>query len=132
MSFLLDTDTCSAHLKQRTSVTSKFMQYTGRLHLSVITLGELLTWALRAKAPSQRFQGVQSLLTDVNLLDVSEDVARRFGQLRASLLDAGRPTPQVDLWIAATALVHGLTVVTHNTRDFAHIPGLMTDDWLVP
>lgn len=132
MSFLLDTDTCSAHLKQRGAVTSKFLQYAGRLHVSVITLGEVLTWALRANVPPQRSQGVQTLLDDVVLLEVTEDVARQFGQLRAGLLDAGRPTPEMDLWIAATALVHGLTVVTHNTQDFAHIPGLTLDDWLSP
>lgn len=132
MSFLLDTDTCSAHLKQRGAATSKFLQYAGRLHVSVITLGEVLTWALRANVPPQRLQGVQTLLDDVVLLEVTEDVARQFGQLRAGLLDVGRPTPEMDLWIAATALVHGLTVVTHNTQDFAHIPGLTLDDWLSP
>jgi tRNA(fMet)-specific endonuclease VapC len=132
VSFLLDTDTCSAHLKQKGAVTRKFLQYAGRLHVSVITLGELLTWALRAKAPPRRSQGIQTLLNDVTVLTVSEDIARQFGHLRAHLLDAGRPTPEMDLWIAATALVHGLTVVTHNTHDFAHIPGLTIDDWLVP
>jgi tRNA(fMet)-specific endonuclease VapC len=34
--------------------------------------------------------------------------------------------------IASTALVHGLTLVTHNTQDYAHIPGLTVVDWLVP
>ena len=44
MSFLLDTDTCSAHLKNVAIVISRFLQYTGRLHMSVITLGELYAW----------------------------------------------------------------------------------------
>jgi tRNA(fMet)-specific endonuclease VapC len=67
MSFLLDTDTCSAHLKQRGNLTHKFLQYMGRLHVSVITLGELFTWALRAKAPPQRLQSLLDLLNDVQL-----------------------------------------------------------------
>jgi tRNA(fMet)-specific endonuclease VapC len=53
MSFLLDTDTCSAHLKQKGNLSHKFLQYLGRLHMSVITVGELYTWALRSKAPPQ-------------------------------------------------------------------------------
>jgi predicted nucleic acid-binding protein len=35
-----------------------------------------------------------------------------------------------DLFIAATALVHGLTLVTHNTRHFQNLPGLEVADWL--
>jgi tRNA(fMet)-specific endonuclease VapC len=52
--------------------------------------------------------------------------------VQAGLLDSGRPTPVMDLLIAVTALVHGLMLVTHNTQDFAHIPGLTLVDWLTP
>lgn len=132
MSFLLDTDTCSAHLKQKGNLTHKFLQYMGRLHVSVITLGELYTWALRAKASPQRLQSLLDLLNDVQVLDVTEQVARKFGEVRAALLDAGTPVPEMDLMIAATALAHNLTVVTHNVQDYANVPGLTIDDWLVP
>jgi tRNA(fMet)-specific endonuclease VapC len=37
----------------------------------------------------------------------------------------------VDLLIAATALVHGLTLVTHNTRHYAGIEGLTIEDWTI-
>jgi tRNA(fMet)-specific endonuclease VapC len=132
VSFLLDTDTCSAHLRQVAVVTSKFLQYTGRLHVSTLTVGELYVWALRAKAPPRRMQSLLELLDDVTVLDVTETVARRFGEVRAGLLDAGKPAPNLDLFIAATALVHDLTLVTHNVQDFKNIPGLRIDDWLPP
>ena len=45
---------------------------------------------------------------------------------------AGTPAPVMDLLNAATALVHNLTLVTHNTQDYANILGLNLDDWLVP
>jgi tRNA(fMet)-specific endonuclease VapC len=130
VSFLLDSDTCSAHLRQKGVVTSRFLQYSGQLSMSVVTLGELLTWALRANAPPQRMRALQALLADVNLLDVTGNVAEVFGRVRAELMDIGRPAPEMDLLIAATAMVHGLTVVTHNTRDFLGIPGLRVVDWL--
>ena len=38
----------------------------------------------------------------------------------------------IDLMIASTALVHDLTLVTHNTSHFARIPGLRLADWLAP
>ena len=49
MSFLVDTDICSAYMKGDHHVWQRFMQYRGRLHVSAITVGELFTWALRAK-----------------------------------------------------------------------------------
>ena len=66
------------------------------------------------------------------LIDVDLDIARRFGTVKAALLDRGRRTPEIDLLIAVTALAHGLTLVTHNVRHFAEIPGLSVIDWLAP
>ena len=57
------------------------------------------------------------------LLEIDEAVARRFGEARAELLDAGRPVPGLDLMIAATTLRHGLVMVTQNVRDYANVPG---------
>lgn len=91
-----------------------------------------MTWALRSSAPPQRLQAVEKLLNDVTVLDVTDEVGREFGRLRAELLDAGRPTPEMDLWIAATASLYELTVVTHNVHDFSHIPGVTVEDWLTP
>lgn len=79
MSFLLDTDTCSAHLKSGTR-THRLIQHAGRLHISVITLAELYAWALRKNAPAHRAQGMQDLLSDVIVLDITPDVAQRFGE----------------------------------------------------
>ena len=49
MSFLLDTDTCSAYLKNHRRVVGRVMLHYGGLLVSVVTVGELLTWGLRAK-----------------------------------------------------------------------------------
>ena len=66
----------------------------------------------------------------MTVLDVTMEVGRKFGELRAALLDAGQVTPEMDLLIAATALVHNLTLVTHNVQDYTHLPGLAVQDWL--
>jgi tRNA(fMet)-specific endonuclease VapC len=132
MSFLVDTDTCSAYIKCVGRVVSRFHQYGGRLSISTVTLGELYAWALRAKAPPQRLQDLLDLLKDVQVIPVDESVARKFGEVRAWQLDNGLGSPELDLLNGAMALVHNLTMVTHNFQDYANIPGLMLDDWLVP
>jgi tRNA(fMet)-specific endonuclease VapC len=110
VSFLLDTDICSAHLKGVQAATSRCLQYAGRLHISVVTLGELITWADRANAPRSRSALLADFLRDVALLEAIEQIARRFGSIRADLLDAGKPVADTDLLIAATALEHCLTL----------------------
>ncbi len=132
MSFLLDTDICSAYLKGRHQVHGRFIQHGGRLHVSTVTVAELFSWVLRAKTSPDRLDGLLDLLDEFVVLDVTQDVARRFGEVRAGLLDRGRPTPNFDLLIGATALVHNLTLVTHNVQDFADIPNLTVADWQAP
>lgn len=132
MSFLIDTDTCSAYLKGRGVVLGRFLQYTGRLHVSTVTMAELFDWALRAHASPRRLLSIDALLKEVAVLDTDLSIARRYGELQARFRDIGQPAPEMDLFIASTALMHGLTLVTHNVQDFARIPGLHVIDWLAP
>jgi tRNA(fMet)-specific endonuclease VapC len=132
MSFLLDTDICSAYRKNNPRVVSKFMLHFGGLHLSVITVGELLTWAQRAKGPPSRLQGVRDLLKAATIHEVDLVVAEKFGELRAGLLDQGITVGEMDLLNVATALVHNLTLVTHNIQDYAKVDDLTREDWTAP
>jgi tRNA(fMet)-specific endonuclease VapC len=68
--YLLDTDTCSAHLRNVAVVSNRLRKHAGVLYLSVLTLGELRSWTLRAKAPAKYHQGLLKLLSDVSVLDV--------------------------------------------------------------
>jgi tRNA(fMet)-specific endonuclease VapC len=88
MSFLIDTDICSAQLKRNSLVTARFVQYQGRVHLSVLTLAELYVWALRAKAAPRRLKDLHALLGDVIVLDATSDVARCNPLLRRPRLVA--------------------------------------------
>lgn len=130
MSFLVDTDHVSAHLRSRRPATAKFMQYAGRLNVSAVTLAELKTWIYRASTPDKLREGFAQLVPDLVSLPVDDAVAEVFGQLGASFRDRGVTLPTPDLLIAATALVHDLTLVTGNTRHFAGIPDLRMENWL--
>lgn len=131
MSFLIDTDTCSAYLKGDNRVHGRFVQHGGQLHVSAVTAGELFTWGLMAGVSSSRMKGLLNLLRDVAFLDVNRAVSERFGELRVQQIKLGHHTPDMDLLIAATALTYNLTVVTHNQKHFATVPGLRLLDWLL-
>jgi tRNA(fMet)-specific endonuclease VapC len=130
VNFLLDTNICSAYLKGDGRVFNRFIQHAGGMGVSTIVVAELYSWVYRAKTHPDRLQGLTALLSELQLFSVDHEVARKFGELRASLLDQGRPTPEIDLLIASTAIAYDLTLVTHNVRDFSHLPGLRIEDWL--
>jgi tRNA(fMet)-specific endonuclease VapC len=132
VSFLLDTNICSAYLEGDGRVFNRFIQHSGGLSISAISAGELYSWVYRARTKPEHLKGLSDLLSDLQILPGEHEVARTFGQLRAAMLDQGRPTPEIDLLIGCTALVHDLTLVTHNIQDFASIPGLRIEDWLTP
>jgi tRNA(fMet)-specific endonuclease VapC len=75
---------------------------------------------------------VQDFLKATAVLDVTQAVAEKFGELRAGLLDRGIVVGEMDLLNASVALIHNLTLVTHNVADYANVPGLTVVDWQIP
>lgn len=108
---LVDTDVCIDHL----SGTRRLPKGAGRLGFSVITRAELLAGADESNEAS-----VRRLLAGMDELPVDRRIAERAGVLRRELPRLHMP----DALIAATALVHSLTLATRNTRDFRTIRGL--------
>jgi tRNA(fMet)-specific endonuclease VapC len=53
-------------------------------------------------------------------------------EIRHHLESLGTPIGPYDQQIAAIALANGCTLVTHNTREFSRVPGLVIEDWEVP
>ncbi|HUO10954.1 MAG TPA: type II toxin-antitoxin system VapC family toxin [Phycisphaerae bacterium] len=130
MSFVIDTDTCSAYLKANRAASAKFMQYAGGLHISTLSVSELFAWVDRANSPPKRREKLLELLDGMYILPLDFTLARYAGTLRAGLLDEGVVVPHIDLLIGATSLYHNFTLVTHNVRDYALIPNLRIQDWL--
>lgn len=132
MSFLLDTDTCSAHMRRPAQLAHGFIQHTGRLAIPTIVLGELYVGAYKHPNPTRLLGLISDLLQEVSVLDFDAACAERFGRERGTLLQRGVSVGRMDLMIASVALVHDLTLVTHNTADYQNIPGLRLDDWPIP
>src|SRR5690349_9716147 len=114
MSFLLDTNICSAHLRRPSGLAHRFMQHSGRLFVPTVVLGELYAWAFKRPDPSPLLHLVDDeLLRDVDVLDYDSDCAYEFGKLRGHMLRHGWVVFELDLMIASIALIHDLTLVTN-------------------
>lgn len=72
---------------------------------------------------------VSQFLTPMRFLPMTEPIADMSAAIRAELAGAGQQIGPYDVQIAATARVHGLTLVTHNTKEFQRISGLLLEDW---
>lgn len=101
------------------------------LHVSTLTLGEIQQGISRLPTSARR-QRLQHWLDDDvctrfagRLLAADAAVCLLWGQVRAQAAVQGVTLPVMDALIGATALVHGLMLVTRNERDFAQIPGLL-------
>jgi predicted nucleic acid-binding protein len=128
VSFLLDTNVVSEWVKPRPNpgvVTWLAGAEEDQTFLSAVTLAELHYGAERIPDGRRRKQLEGWLRNDVperfagRILPIDERVAEAWGTLMARREAAGRPLGVVDGFIAATATVHGLTLVTRNTTDFA-------------
>lgn len=93
--------------------------------VSAITIGELHVGVLAARDVDTRARRLATLeaVADVETLPVDAAVAAGWALLRMHLAESGRRVNVNDLWIAATALVHGLPVVTQD-EDFEPVVGL--------
>lgn len=95
--------------------------------ISVITASELLHGVHRARngaIRTRRAAFVEHLLSALEPLPISTAVARAHAEIWAELEKKGKPIGAHDLWIAATALSHGMDLATINARDFKRVPGL--------
>lgn len=133
MSFLLDTNILSAHLRRPSGLAHRFVQHSGRLYASTVSLSGLYVWVFARPDPAPAHAAVVTLLAyEVNVIPFDADCAEQFGRVRSELRPRGINVDNMDLLIAATALVYDPTLVTHNTAHFEPIPGLRLDDWLAP
>jgi predicted nucleic acid-binding protein len=100
--------------------------------LSVVTASELLHGVHRAIQPevrAKRAAFVEAILERFPLLPVDLATARTHAQAWAELAAAGMMIGPHDLWLAATCIAHGLTMVTANVREFTRVPGLAVEVW---
>ncbi|MGN8160496.1 type II toxin-antitoxin system tRNA(fMet)-specific endonuclease VapC [Salinisphaera sp. SWV1] len=129
--YLLDTNICIYIQRERPARVRAHLekQKPGSVGLSLITWGELLYGAARSQHPRKTRRNLDVLIAMIPVLVLPEEAGEHYGDIRATLADAGTPIGANDLWIAAHARAADLTVVTNNIREFERVDGLKLENW---
>lgn len=104
----------------------------GRNYLSSTILGELLLGALLSGRADENLDRVRRFAATVTVLTSTPETAEHYARVGHRLETLGRRLPQNDQWIAATAIQHGLLLVTRDQHflDLGDlIEGLFTEAW---
>lgn len=131
MRYLLDTNTCIRYLNGRSENIKKKISAENPqdILLCSVVKAELFYGAMKSLHPEANLAKQKKFADCFVSLPFDDKAAELYGQLRAQLEKAGTPIGPNDLLIAAIALANNLTLVTHNTREFARIALLPCEDW---
>ncbi|MGZ8217316.1 PIN domain-containing protein [Methylomagnum sp.] len=129
--WLPDTNAWIRYLNPRPSpVKANFRNRPAdKIFLCDIVKAELYFGAYKSARRDENLALLDDLSKEFLSLPFDGNAARHFGRIRAALAKAGTPIGPYDFQIAAIALNHNFTVVTHNVHEFSRVPGLIIEDW---
>ncbi len=135
MRCFLDTDIASELLKAKNPLVlqrgNNYLSQYGSFSISLMTRYEILR-GLKAMYAAKRLAKFETWCQLHNILSIPEEIVVLAADLYADLKRNGQLIGDNDLFIAATALHHGLSLATSNLAHFNRIPGLIIEDWAKP
>lgn len=129
--YMLDTDTCSYIMKRSSDAVIKRLSSVPvtDVCISVITKSELLYGVEVSPRRTQDATALHAFLPHVAVLELPDDAAAHYAQIRADLKKRGQMIGANDLFIAAHARSLGLRLVTNNIAEFNRVKGLTLENW---
>lgn len=123
--FAVDTDVLS-YLFKMDSRAELYRQHTNDklLILSFMTIAETDRWALEKNWGEKRKQKLADFLNDFTVIHSDKALCLKWAETMQNARRNGRPMQTADAWIAATALLHDIPLITHNYIDYAGVDGL--------
>jgi tRNA(fMet)-specific endonuclease VapC len=131
MKYLLDTNTCIQFLNKRSQALIDRLTETPDDDVLVCSIvkAEMFFGSLKSARRERNLVVQRAFFSRYASLPFDDAAAEKYAEIRADLEARGRPVGANDLMIAAIALAHDLTLVTHNTSEFSRVTKLGLEDW---
>lgn len=131
MRYLLDTDICIYYINgfQPNVRENIHQRKASDMVVSAITKCEMYAGSSGSRNPARSRAEQDLFLRQFVSLPFDDRASDRYGEVFAELRRSGNLISELDLQIAAIALVHNLTLVTRNTRHFSRVANLRIEDW---
>lgn len=131
MDYLLDSNACIIYLNGRSPELKQSLEShkPENIYVCSIVKAELYYGAMRTRDPTETLKVQKKFLNNFSSLPFNDEAAEHYGKIRATLAAKGQPIGPNDMLIAAIALANQVTLVTHNTREFNRVSGLLIEDW---
>lgn len=125
MRYLLDTDWVINWMNGKKAFLDKIEELRNNdLAISIISVAEIYEGVYGSKNPAMHEIVFKDFLSGVAIIELSEGVCKKFGELRNSMRKTGLLTGDFDLLIAATALENNFVLLTDNEKHYKKITGL--------
>jgi len=125
--YLVDTNIVIGYFNGDEPIVA-FLMRAKTVFLSAIVVGELYFGAAKSGRPAANATMLDRFMADRAVLSRDREVGREYGQIKKALRVKGTPLPDNDIWIAASAIHHDLTLATRD-RHFQQVEGLATEAW---
>ena len=106
----------------------KLQENQNKIFLSTTILGELYFGAANSGNPTKNQIAIEQFVSLCELLPITENTAKTYATVKHQLKKQGTPIPENDIWIAATAIEHSLTLITHD-QHFQKVNSIILEDW---
>lgn len=129
--YLLDTNVCVEYLRNAsgTVATRLISCVPDEIRLCSVVVAELVYGWRHSKAGPAQAAVLHRFLSEFESMPFDNAAAMIAGEIREQLASQGTPIGPYDLQIAAIAIANGLTLVTHNVKEFSRVAGLTVEDW---
>ena len=127
MKYLIDTNIAVFCINNDSLIVDK-IRNIGKIAISVISVGELLYGVNISRDKDKNIIALRKFLKNIEIIFIDTQTANQYAVIRATLKKLGKPTPDNDIWIAATAKANNLTIATRD-RHFLTMDFILSENW---
>ena len=125
--YLIDTNIAIFCINNDNNIVQKIRSIRN-IAISVVSVGELIYGVNISRDKEKNKKALEKFLRNIEILLIDTQTANQYAIIRATLKKLGRPTPDNDIWIAATAKANNLTIATRD-RHFLTMDFILSESW---